>query len=136
MPMWAKVLLGAEALALLSVGVLLFVGPERFASIWPWNLTPLTAQAVASWLISVGLVAAWAVREGDLDIPPAIASFVSLAAVEIVALARFRHDVDWGRPNAWIYLGFLIVMVLTGLLATVLIVRARRSAVAIGARSG
>jgi hypothetical protein len=127
MSMWARVLLGAESLVLLSVGLLLFIAPVRFASIWPWALTPLTARAVASWLISVGFVAAWAVREGDVDRPPAIAAFLVLGVVELVALARFRGDVDWGRPSAWLYLGFLIVMVITGVFATSLIVRARRS---------
>lgn len=127
MSTWAKVLLGFEAIALMSVGILLFVAPERFASIWPWTLTPLTAQAVASWLISVGFVAGWAVREGDVDRPPAIAALLSLGVAELVALARFHGDVDWGRPNAWIYLGFLVLVALTGLLAFGLIVRARRS---------
>jgi hypothetical protein len=127
MSRWAKILLGAEAFVLLSVGLLLFLGPVRFASIWPWTLTPLTAQAVASWLISVGLVAALAVREGDVDHPPAIASFLALGGAELVALARFNADIDWGRPSAWIYIAFLTIMVITGLLATGLIVRARRS---------
>jgi hypothetical protein len=70
-----------------------------------------------------------AVREGDVDHPPAIASFMALGVAELVALARFKGDVDWGRPSAWIYIAFLTIMLITRVLATGLIVRARRATV-------
>jgi hypothetical protein len=126
MSLWAKALLGFEAMVLLVAGISLFMSPVHFASLWPWPLTPLTAQAVASWLISVGFVAAWAVWEGDVDRPPAIAALLSLGVAELVAVGRFHGDVDWSRASAWIYVGFLVLVVISGLLAAALIVRGRR----------
>src|SRR5207244_13401937 len=35
------------------------------AHLWPWRLTPLTARAIASWLIGLGIVLVWAILERD-----------------------------------------------------------------------
>jgi len=35
------------------------------AQAWPWQLTPLTAQATGAWLISLGVAAGQALAERD-----------------------------------------------------------------------
>lgn len=43
-------------LALFTAGGALFLFPAELGSLWPWLLTPLTAQAVGGWLILPGVV--------------------------------------------------------------------------------
>ena len=42
-------------------GVGLFIAPSGFDSAWPWALTPLTARAIASFLLGFAVAAAIAV---------------------------------------------------------------------------
>jgi hypothetical protein len=51
---------------MVAFGAALFVAPWMFAPAWPWPLTSLTAQAVGSWLVPIGLGNLAVLREGDL----------------------------------------------------------------------
>ena len=54
-PAWfrgASIVVGA---ALIVYGAVMFVRPSAVASSWPWHLTTLTAQAVAAWLVGMGI---------------------------------------------------------------------------------
>ena len=42
------------------------MAPASAGTLWPWQLTPLTARTVASWLIAFGIAAALAIQERDL----------------------------------------------------------------------
>src|SRR3954464_14979986 len=53
-PRGLRVALSGESAVLVVTGVVLYVAPATAVSIWPWPLTPLTAQAVAAWLIAFG----------------------------------------------------------------------------------
>jgi len=119
-PLSVLVVVGAQGAALLSLGAALFVAPTS-VSYWPWALTPLTAQAVGAWLLSVGLGAIHATRERDLlRIRPGAVTLALLSLFQLIALARYPHDVDWARPAAWIYLGFVLSLLVVGLLGWVL----------------
>jgi uncharacterized membrane protein len=48
---WALAALGA--LLLLSA-LFAFLAPERFAPLWPWPLTPLTARILGGWFVLLG----------------------------------------------------------------------------------
>ena len=50
---------------LLGFGVALYAAPLDVASAWPWDLTPLTARAIASFLIGFGVAAGFAIWEND-----------------------------------------------------------------------
>jgi hypothetical protein len=98
----------AQAAVALAVGVSLFVVPSTAARLWPWTLTPLTARAVAAWLIGLGLVLAAAPIENDWSrLHPATAAYAVLGILQTVALLRYPDDVAWGSPQAWAYLVFL-----------------------------
>lgn len=119
LPMWMRACLFAHALLFLAFGIALFVAPETLASSWPWLLTPLTARAVAAWLLGIGVAAAHAVREDDpTRVGAAMVSYVVLALLQLIALARYPGDVAWARPKAWIYVAVLLSMLIVGAYGT------------------
>jgi hypothetical protein len=45
--------LAGVAIANMTAGLILFVFPDFAAHLWPWHLTPLTAQVVGGWLAAL-----------------------------------------------------------------------------------
>ena len=116
----------------LSIGGAFFLLPDRSLSIWPWPLTPLTARAVAAWLLGLGIVLVTALRENDWRrIRPASSAYVTLGVLQFVALARYPDAVDWGRPAAWLYAAFLVTVLLAGVAGWILSSREELAAAAI-----
>ena len=110
-----RLVLGLQAALLLVVGAALFLAPQAAAPFWPWMLTPLTARAVAAWLLALGLAAAHVIREGDWERGRvAMVAYAVLGALELVALARYAGAIDWSGPRAWIYLLFLLSILAVG----------------------
>ena len=122
LPGWFKVAIGAQGGLLVGFGAALFVAPWVFASAWPWALTSLTAQAVGSWLVPIGLGNLAVLREWDLRRArvPALTSAV-YGLLQLGALARYGDQVQWHEAGAWIWVALLIIAIVTGgynLLAT------------------
>lgn len=110
-PAWYRAVLVLQAALFVGVGAALFAAPERTAGLWPWPLTPLTARAVAAWLIGLGLVVAQAAWENAWErIRIATVAYVVLGVLQMVALARYGDQVEWGRPVAWVYVALLVSM--------------------------
>ncbi|GAA4667542.1 hypothetical protein [Kineococcus glutinatus] len=108
------VALGAQAVLFLLVGVALFAVPAA-RDRWPWQLTPLTARAIACWLLALGLAAVLVVADDDLQrLRPAAATYAVLGVLQLFALLRFRADVDWGRAAAWAYLAAVCAVLSSG----------------------
>lgn len=115
MPGWLAAALAAQGGALLAVGAALYAAPASARWLWPWPLTPLTARAVAAWLIAFGLAAVLAVRERDLDrLRVPAAAYLGLGLLQLVTVARFADQVRWGSPAAQVYLVVLAAAVGTG----------------------
>jgi hypothetical protein len=115
LPRWLYVLLCAQAIALVGFGLALFIAPGQAASLWPWKLTILVAQATAAWLIALGVAAAQALIERDAQrLLPASAGYLLLGILELVALARYPHQFRWGSAPGVIYLVFLATILLAG----------------------
>jgi len=115
LPGWTCGVLAVQAVVLLGMGVALFAAPGPAAQAWPWQLTPLTAQATGAWLISLGVAAGQALAERDARrLRPAAAGAVVLAVLQSAALARYPHRFDWQSPSGIVYLIFLASFLLTG----------------------
>jgi hypothetical protein len=83
--------------------------------VWPWSLTPLTARAMAAWLLGLGVVLAQAVFENAWErIQLAAGSYVILGVLQLVAIARYSDALDWDAAAAWVYVGFLATVVAVG----------------------
>jgi hypothetical protein len=99
--------LGLNSGLVLAVAVALFAAPLWAARWWPWELTPLTARAMASWLLGLGVVQLTSVMDNDwARIRSATIAYTVLGALELVALARFSGEVDWANPVAWLFVAF------------------------------
>jgi hypothetical protein len=115
LPAWLYVVLAAQAIVLLGLGIALFAVPGQAAPLWPWELTPMMAQATGAWLISLGVAAGHAVLERDARrLRPAAAGSILLAVLLSVALARYPHQFEWRSASGIVYLIFLVTMLLTG----------------------
>jgi hypothetical protein len=115
LPGWLYVLVAGQAVVLFGLGVALFTAPVGAAPAWPWALTPLVARATAAWLISLGVAAAQALLERDARrLRPAAIGYLLLVLFQVIALARFPGQFEWGSASGISYLIVLGTMLLTG----------------------
>ena len=120
LPAWIYVVLAGQAIVLLGFGVALFAVPRQAASRWPWELTPLAAQATGAWLIALGVAAVHALLERDARrLRPAAVGYILLAVLQSIALARYPGRFAWHSTAGTIYLIFLATMLLTSAAALV-----------------
>lgn len=110
-----QVALAIEGLVMLVTGLALFLAPATTAAAWPWALTPLTARAVGSWLIALGVGTGLALKEDDLDrLRVAAITYSLMAFLQLVAVARYPDQVQWSEPSAVIYIVMLVGVLATG----------------------
>ena len=104
LPAWFRGAMAAFGAVVAMLGAVLFVVPGVSETVWAWPLTPLTARAVAAWLVAQGLVLVTAAWEDDWDrLRPVMTSNLVLGLLLATALARYPDTVDWGRPVTWVY---------------------------------
>jgi hypothetical protein len=100
---------------LLVVGLLLLVAPRTYTSLWPWQLTPLTARVVAAWLVAFGAATALAAVAGDLArLRTSTVAYTVFGVLVLVAVARFPGTVVWNAPAAWVFTAVAVAMAVTG----------------------
>jgi hypothetical protein len=115
LPGWLYIVLAAQAIVLLGLGIALFAAPAQAAPLWPWHLTPMMAQATGAWLIALGVAAGHALLERDARrLRPAAAGSILLAVLLSIALARYPHQFQWQSASGIVFLIFLASMLLTG----------------------
>jgi hypothetical protein len=115
LPGWVYAALAVQAVTLFGFGVALFAAPAQTAPLWPWQLTPLLAQATGAWLISLGVAAGHALLERDARrLRPAMVGYLLLAVLQAIALARYPDQFHWGSAAGVIYLIFLATILPTG----------------------
>jgi hypothetical protein len=108
LPAWLKGALGAHVAIMLLVGIPLFVMPEAVSSLWPWALTPLTARAVASWLIGIGVILGHALWENEWGrIRGGALAYAVYSLMQIIALFRFSDQIIFGA-SFWVYIAILV----------------------------
>lgn len=121
LPGWLRVVLAVQALALVGVGLALFIAPLDVAKdIWPWKLTPLTGRVVGAWLMALGVGAAQVIVENDWRRSRAAAmAYAVFGALELVVLARYSDDVDFGQTRTIVYVAAIVSILLVGIYSTV-----------------
>ena len=123
-PSWIRALLGVNAAISLVVGICLMLIPERLFSLWPWQLTALTAQTIGTGLLSIAVASLWFIREnswvrGRVGTVP----YLTVGALQLIALLRYQGRVEWSRPGAWLYLFFLVGVLIGGVYSTMMVWR-------------
>jgi hypothetical protein len=121
LPTWLYVLVAAQAVVLIPLGVWLLVAPIPAGdAVWPWPLTLLTGRAIGAWLVSIGVAAAHSLLERDLRrLRPAAWGYVAIATLEFVALARYADVPDWRSPRTLCYVAVLLSMLVAGIAALI-----------------
>jgi hypothetical protein len=127
LPGWFRTVLGAQAAVFLGLGIALLVAPDATSdAVWPWELTPLTGRAIGAWLVALGIVAGHSVRENDwARIPVAPATYTAVGTLQLVVVARYADDFDWGDWRAWAYAAFFGSVAVMGIAGLVLARQAR-----------
>jgi hypothetical protein len=123
MPDWLTALLTVEGAVLFVAGVLLFAGGLTVhhhvvapaTGFWPWELTPLSAQAIGAWLMALGVAAAMSIRELDLSrlLVPGVTS-TAFGVLQLVAVIWYWPQVSPSDPALWVYLTMLVTILATG----------------------
>lgn len=107
------------------VALFLLLSPSTMIDVWPWKLTPLTAQTLGGWFALPGITAIMMGLDGR---PSAIhitlqSQVIGLTLI-LVAAAR-----DWGSMDTsnWLSYGFVVGLggLLAGLIALELYMRGR-----------
>ncbi|MDQ3784662.1 MAG: hypothetical protein M3360_07285 [Actinomycetota bacterium] len=120
LPRWIAAILVVHAAMMLPLGAYLLVAPENASALWPWPLTPLTGRAVGAWVFGLGLAAAHCVRENCLErVRVATQSYIVLAVLEFIAVARYADTLDWSAPQSAVYMIVLLSMLVVGAAAQV-----------------
>lgn len=115
LPQWFRVVLGAQAVIMLVVGIALYFVSSAMIPLWAWALTPLTSGAVGAWSIGLGLTTAQAVWENDWRrIGGGISGYALFGLLQLVAVARYTGQIDWSRASAWLYLIFIASVLVVG----------------------
>ncbi len=120
-----RILFGFQATVMLLLGAALLIAPTSIApSTWPWVLSALTGRAIGAWLLGLGVAAAQVAWENDFSRhQSAFVAYCALAVLQLIAVARFAtstHPVtgadvlDWGSPQIWLYVSFLLSLGLAG----------------------
>jgi hypothetical protein len=93
MPVWLRLALVLQAAAFTVYGAGLFISPSGFDGAWPWALTPLTARAIAAFLLGFAIAAAIAVLGNCLHrFRGAALTYATLGALELLGAALHSSD--------------------------------------------
>jgi hypothetical protein len=120
-----------QAAALIAAGVVIYADGGS-ASIWPWELTPLAAKAVGTWLIGIGLTAAVVAAIDDrADMAGNSVSQLVLGVATLIALVRFGGDAELGAGTGVAFVAFAVAILGSGIYGTLVAFREGRFAPAL-----
>ena len=126
-PLWIRLLLGVNAAVSLVIGLTLFMVSDRLFSLWPWQLTTLTAQTTGTVFLTIAIASFWFLQEKDW-IRGRVGSvpYLVVGLLQLVALARFHTMVEWHRPGTWLYVVYLFAVLIGGCYSIIMIWRLDR----------
>jgi hypothetical protein len=115
-PSWLHRLLIICGSLLTLIAVLTFFFPGFLISVFPWQLTPLTARSLSGWLIAAGTLMISMARENDRTRARlATPMLILILPVLLMQMLRFADQVHWGNPVLWIGLFLFAVAGFCGL---------------------
>jgi len=126
MPQGVRLGMGVLGAGILAVALFLFLAPAAAQSLWPWDLTPLTARVVGGWFAlpgSVGLSLAadsrWSAWRITLQ-----SQLIGIALI-LLAVLRGWGDFHFDRPMTPVFLLGMTALLL-GLLGLYRVFETRR----------
>jgi hypothetical protein len=109
------------------ISTLLFLQPALMITVWPWQLTPLTARVVSAMFVLPGLVGLGIAVDSRWSSARLILQSQALSIVFILISAlRAWGDFNQSSPMAYLFVGGLVLL-LIGIVAFYLFMEARRA---------
>ena len=116
LPIWLKRLLVTLGGFLTLAAVLVFFYPPGLISIFPWQLTPLTARSLSGWLMVVGtLMLSLSIENDRTRARLATPMFILILPALLLQMLRYAGQVDWSNLVLWIGLILFAVIAFCGL---------------------
>lgn len=108
-----------------AVAIVLLLSPATMIAVWPWRLTPLTAQVVGGWFALPGVTALAMALDGRWSaVRITLHSQVIGLALILVGAARAWSDFDRANPLTYAFVAGLALL-LAGLVTLWLACQAR-----------
>ena len=115
LPVWMRTTLIAQGAVMTALGGAMLLLPTMIIPVWPWNLYPLTSQAIGAWGAGIGVLAIQASWENDRwRLSPFMISYALYGALQLINLLRFPAAVDWSRLSTGAYTIFMVTVLLLG----------------------
>jgi hypothetical protein len=112
-------LIALQGTVMVVLGLALVIAPEDAASLWPWEVTPLTGRAIGTFVLSQGTLSLMVCLERDWSrVRPPMLQMLVLGTLQLLAVARFSDTLDWDTAGAWLYLGFVVSLLAVGAYGT------------------
>jgi hypothetical protein len=113
---WVRSAMVATGAILLSIAAWMYLAPASAISVWPWELTPLTARAVAAFVALPGVAWLAIAVDGRWSAARAVLDTVAIGLVLLlVAVGSSRRDFDGHNALTYLY-----VVGLVGTLAAII----------------
>jgi hypothetical protein len=115
-----RALLVVQGVVLAGVGIALFASPGTSDSLWPWQLTPLTARAIGAFLVGFGAAALQGAYENDIRrLAGSAYAYATLGLLELVAVLRYPDALDGSGTRGIVYVAVAGLVLGTGLAGSV-----------------
>lgn len=126
-PRWARGAMIVIGAGMLGIAAWLYIWPESAIRTWPWELTPLTARAAASFVALPGVAWLAIAIDGRWSAARVILTTMALGLVLLlIAVARARDEFDHGSPLSIVYVvGLVATLAAIGILGVWMGARAR-----------
>lgn len=119
LPVWLRTLLAGQGAIMLVLGIIMLLAPTSVIPSWPWQLSPLTCQAIGAWGVGIGIIALQAAWENDwLRLFPMMVSYAAYGTLQTINLLRFTSTIEWSSTAAIVYAIFIISILLVGIYGT------------------
>ncbi len=116
-PSTVRAILGTAGGLVLGTGVVLFLLPTVMIGLWPWTLTPLTAQVMGGWFALPGVFGLTMARDGRWSAARiALQSQAFSIVLLLIAVARAWPEFDPAKVTTYLFVGGMAVL-LVGIIA-------------------
>ncbi len=116
LPVWVRGVLIVHTAIMAPIGALMLLSPQAVMPVWPWTLTPLTARAIGTWLLALGVAAAHSAWENDWPrVEVATLSYLVFGVIELIALVRYGQELAWSSAAGRFYVLFMLSVLALGL---------------------
>jgi hypothetical protein len=111
LPPVIRYLLGLAGLVQFLIALVLLISPDFMISVWPWKLTPLTAQVIGGWFALPSVVAMLMALDGRWSaIRITLHSQIIGLGLMLVGIIRAWGDFDKNNPMTWAFAGGIGLM--------------------------